>query len=204
MDLNDLLQGPLKNVILGQLSQKIGIEDTSKTESALESSVGLIMNALAKNVSKPEGAQSLIGALTRDHDGSILDHVGEFLGGNYQAPNESMTNGVGILKHLLGGKQEEAAQTIAKDSGLDAGKIMQMMATLAPLVMGYLGKANSQQQNNPAGLIDLIMNSTKNVNAQKKDTSIFTKILDKDGDGSIMDDLAGMGIKSLLNRFLKK
>lgn len=206
MNLEDLLQGPLKNVVLGQLSDQLGLEDKNQASTALDSTLQVLLNGVAKNVAKPDGASSFLNALNRDHDGSLLDNITGYLGGQFQPENASTTNGAGILKHLLGDKQEAAAQTIGQQSGLDAGQIMKMMAAVAPILMGVLGKAN--QQSSPStgggGLIDMVLNTTKKVNQQSNQGSILTQFLDKDGDGSIMDDVAGMGFKAILGRLFKR
>ena len=89
---------------------------------------------------------------------------------------------------------------------MDAGQIMKMMAMVAPILMGVLGKANQNTQNAPSGggLIDMLLNSTKKINSQSNQGGLLSQILDKDGDGSIMDDVAGMGFKSILGRLFRR
>lgn len=208
MNLEDLLQGPLRNQVLGQLSQQLNVDNQQQASTALDSTLQVLLNAVSKNVSKPDGASSLINALNKDHDGSILDNVSDFLGGQFQPQNASTTNGIGILKHLLGDKQDDAAKTIGQQSGMDAGQIMKMMAAVAPILMGVLGKANQQSSSGPVsgggGLIDMVLSTTKKVNQQSNQGSILTQFLDKDGDGSIMDDVAGMGFKAIVGRLFKR
>ncbi len=211
MNLEDLLQGPLRNIVLEQVSGQLGIEDKSQASTALDTTMNVLLNAVAKNAAQPEGASSLVNALNKDHDGSIIDHISEYFGGQFQPQSASTTNGVGILKHLLGDKQETAASTIGKETGLDAAQIMKLMATVAPILMGMLGKANQQaaaptQQSGGlgGGLIDMILNTTKNSNQQSGQGGLLTSMLDKDGDGSIMDDVAGMGVNAILGRLFKK
>ncbi|MBK8370840.1 MAG: DUF937 domain-containing protein [Saprospiraceae bacterium] len=205
MNIEDLLQGPLKNVILDNITSQLGVNDTNKASSALDTTINVLMNAMAKNASSPDGAGSLVNAVTRDHDGSILDNITDYFSGQFQPQNPSAINGKGILDHLLGGKQETAASTIGKETGMDAGQIMKMMAMVAPILMGVLGKANQNTQNAPSGggLIDMLLNSTKKINSQSNQGGLLSQILDKDGDGSIMDDVAGMGFKSILGRLFK-
>ncbi|MBK9044858.1 MAG: DUF937 domain-containing protein [Saprospiraceae bacterium] len=206
MNIEDLLQGPLKNVILDNITSQLGVNDTNKASSALDTTINVLMNAMAKNASSPDGAGSLVNAVTRDHDGSILDNITDYFSGQFQPQNPSAINGKGILDHLLGGKQETAASTIGKETGMDAGQIMKMMAMVAPILMGVLGKANQNTQNAPSGggLIDMLLNSTKKINSQSNQGGLLSQILDKDGDGSIMDDVAGMGFKALLGRLFKR
>lgn len=203
MDITDLLQGPLKDIIIGQVGKQLGIEDTDKANTAVDGIFATLLNAVAKNASNPDGQTELKTALERDHDGSILDNLGGFLSGAVQPSNPKTTNGAGILKHILGDKTEVAAESISKESGIDTSKILQLMMTLAPIVLGYLGKANASQQTQPqqgGGLMDIIMGATKKVNQQPTNQSFLEKMFDKDGDGSIMDDIASMGLKSIFGK----
>jgi len=204
MDISDLLQGPMKDVIIGQVGKQLGIEDTDKANTAVDGIFATLLNAVAKNASSAEGQTQLQTALEKDHDGSILDNLGGFLSGVVQPSNPKTANGAGILKHILGDKTEVAAENISKESGIDTSKIMQLMMTLAPIVLGYLGKANATQQAQPqqsgGGLMDIIMGATKTVNQQPTNQSFLEKMLDKDGDGSIMDDIASMGFKSIFGK----
>jgi hypothetical protein len=204
MNISDLLQGPMGDILISQVSKQLGVNNQDQTKTAVSGTVITLLNALTQNASKPGGADALLSALNRDHDGSILNDLGGFLSGNKNIQNPSTLNGAGILKHVLGGKQQTAVETISKQSGLDSGKVAQLMITLAPVILGMLGKAKAQTGNNQSGLLDFLKSSTQTVNKQNPNASIFTKMLDKDGDGSIMDDLAGMGMKALFNRFIGK
>jgi len=210
MDINDLLQGPLKDIIINQVGSQLGLGDQNQANSAVDGVFGTLLNAISKNASTPEGAGGLMAALDRDHDGSILNDLGGFLSGAVTPSNPNTANGAGILKHILGDNQTEAAENIAKESGIDTGKVLKMMVTLAPVVLGMLGKFKSQaqpevQQTQQAqqgggGLLDFIQGATKTVNQQPTNQSIFSKLLDKDGDGSMIDDIAEMGVKSIFGK----
>lgn len=206
MDFTQLLQGPLKEVILSQTTSQLNIDNKQQANSALDSIIATLMNAVSNNASSPAGATSLMNALDRDHDGSIFNDLAGFLSGASTPSNPNTTNGRGILDHLLGDKKESAVEDISKSTGIDSSKIMQMMISLAPIVLGMLGKAKAEPkvQESEGGLLDYIKGATKTANEQPQSTNIFTKFLDKDGDGSIIDDVANMGMKSIFNRFLGK
>ncbi|MBK9151950.1 MAG: DUF937 domain-containing protein [Saprospiraceae bacterium] len=202
MNITDLLQGPMGDIVIGQISNQLGIDNKDQAKTAVNGTVITLLNALTQNASRPEGANALLNALDRDHDGSILNDLAGFLSGKAQPQNPSTVNGAGILNHILGGKQQTAVDTISKQSGLDTAQVAKLMMTLAPIVLGLLGKAKAQTGNSQSGLLDFLKSSTQTVNKQNPNASIFTKMLDKDGDGSVMDDLAGMGMKALFNKFL--
>lgn len=203
MDLMNLLQGHMSDNILDFLGNQIGAQDKDQTETATAGIVSTLIGALAKNASTPEGAESLNNALERDHDGSILDNITGFLSGNNQPQNEKALDGSGILWHLLGDKQNTAAEMISKNSGLDSGKVMSLMSMLAPIVMGVLGKTKQQSGLDIGGLMGLLSNTRQNQESQNPMMSLVARFLDSDGDGSMMDDVANMGM-NMLSGFFRK
>ncbi|MCB0593760.1 MAG: DUF937 domain-containing protein [Lewinellaceae bacterium] len=203
-NLMDLLQGSLTSGMVDQLSQQLGGADKQKTAAAASGIVTTLMGALAKNASTTEGAQSLNKALERDHDGSILDDVMGMLTGNAQVNNDRMLNGSGILNHVLGNKQSGAVDMISKLSGLDSSKTGSLMTMLAPVIMGALGKAKQQQGLDMAGIASLLSGTVSAQQQQNPTMNLVTSFLDADGDGSIVDDVANMGMKILGGFFGRK
>lgn len=207
-NLMDLVQGQLSEGLIQQLSQQIGGEDTEKTAAATQGILSTLMGALARNAGTPEGAQALNNALERDHDGSVLDNITNLIGGFGQrevAPEQSRTlNGNGILEHILGNRQGGVIEMISKMSGLDSDKTGNLMTTLAPIVMGMLGKQKRQENLDADGLSSLL-NGMLNQQRQSDNPAmnLVTRFLDADGDGSIMDDVANIGMKFLGNLFRK-
>ncbi len=200
----DILQGSLSSGMIDQLSQQLGGADKQKTAAAASGAVTTLMGALARNASSTEGAQALNNALERDHDGSILEDVMGMLSGNAQVSNDRMLNGSGILNHVLGNKQPGAVDMISKLSGLDSSKTGTLMTMLAPVIMGALGKAKREQGLDVAGIASLLSGT---VSAQKQNNptmNLVTSFLDADGDGSIVDDVANMGMKILGGLFKRK
>ncbi len=201
MDLIDLLQSQLSGNVLDQLSNQIGGQK-EETEVATSGIISMLTAALAKNAASPGGASALANALDSDHDGSILDNIGDLLGGNLT--NNRAANGAGILKHILGGNQGNAIEAISKMSGLSGDKTGNLMTMLAPIVLGMLGKQKKQNNMDQSGLSDMLSRSVKSTNNQRKELGLLGKLLDRDGDGSVMDDIADMGMKTLGNLFRKK
>ena len=203
-NLTDLLQGTLTEGMIDQLSQQLGGADKQQTAAAASGIVSTLMGALAKNASTEEGATALNNALERDHDGSILDDVMGLLGGQSQPGNTSMLNGAGILNHVLGNKQGGAIDMISKLSGLDSGKTGNLMAMLAPVLMGALGKTKRDQGLDISGLASLLSGEVSQHQQSNPTMNLVTSFLDSDGDGSIVDDVASMGMKILGNFFGRK
>lgn len=202
-NLMDLLQGELGDSLLGHLSNAAGTQDRNQTSVAAKGAMNILMNALTKNASAPGGLSALSSALDRDHDGSILDDVVGMMAGQRQPQNTSMLNGAGILKHVLGGRQNNAIDMIAQMSGLNQNSSAQILTQLAPLVMGMIGKQKKQNNYDEQALGQFLNQSRDTYRQQNNDSSIIEKLLDRDGDGNVMDDIAQIGLKNL-GRFFGK
>jgi hypothetical protein len=207
MNLTDLLQGQLSEDMLSQLSQQLGGAEKEKTAAAATGIMNVLVGGLAKNASKPEGAQSLNNALERDNHDSLLENIMGMLGGNQAAvSNQRAANGAGIINHILGDRQSGAVDMISKMSGLDQGQTGNLMTMLAPMLMGALGQQKKQNNLGADGIAGLL---TQVVSQQKQSSGnptmdLAMRFLDSDGDGSVMDDVANIGMKFLGNFFKKR
>jgi hypothetical protein len=181
---------------VGQLSRAIGADEGATTR-ALTGALPMLVGGIAGNTSRSDGAQSLAGALDRDHDGSVLDDVAGFLQGG--APS----SGAGILGHVFGGRKPAVEQSLSRSSGLNGSQVTQLLAMVAPLVMGYLGREKRQQGFDAGGLASMLGGARDDMERQQPGAmGALAGLLDADGDGSVMDDVADLG-SSLLGGFLK-
>jgi len=152
------------------------------------------MKAVERNASTPEGAQSLMGALSNKHDGSILDNLGGLFGDGVD--NEVSNDGAKILGHVLGNRQQDVEKIIGEKSGLDSGSVANILKVAAPIIMGVLGKqakqANVQSKSDLGGLLGNLLGGASNSGSVTKEQTFLEKVLDSDGDGSVIDDVADM------------
>ncbi len=186
--LEDLLGQKQGTQAVEQISQSLGANPT-ETNSAIQMALPMILGALAKNAQQPNGAEQLSNTLEKNHDGGILDNLGGFLGNNQQAN----ADGLGILGHIFGNKQGAVAQQVSQNSGLDIGQVAQLMITLAPIVMGFLGKKKAEQNLDAGGLQNMLGEQQQQMQSSGNPTmDMISGYLDRDGDGSSMDDLASM------------
>lgn len=181
----DSLMPLLDGANVQQISRQLGVGE-AQAGTAITAALPLLVGALQRETASPAGLDSLAGALDRDHDGSVLDDIGGFLGSGGSA-----AAGAGILGHLLGGRQGNVAASLGKSTGLQSGQILQLLTMLAPLVMGALGKAKRQGPSGAGGLADILGGATRQVDQQAPDLmSSLGRMLDTDGDGSAIDDVA--------------
>ncbi|QQS47524.1 MAG: DUF937 domain-containing protein [Acidobacteriota bacterium] len=185
MNLTDLLQGALSGNTVSQISQTIGADEDA-TSTAIQSALPMILGGLARNSQSDEGAASLFGAIDNDHDGSVLDDLAGFIG------NYGQASGAGILGHVFGGQQPAIEQTVSQTSGLDMSKVGPLLTILAPIVMGALGKTQRQEGLGAGDLAGLLGGSTQQMASGSPVVDLLSQVLDRDRDGSAVDDVIGM------------
>ena len=179
------------------LAEAIGA-DRSATQKATRAALPLLLGALQRNASSPDGAAALDGALERDHDGSVLDSLGDLI------RDPSMTSGAGILKHAFGGKQQAIEQGVGQSSGLSPAQVSRLLATLAPMVLGVLGKARKEKALDAGGLADLLTGERRAIESSTPDlASLAGLLIDSDGDGIDLGDITKIG-GGLLGGLFKK
>ncbi|MEM8509728.1 MAG: DUF937 domain-containing protein [Bacteroidota bacterium] len=190
----DLINSPTGQQIISGVAGQTG-QSEGKTADVLGMALPLLMGAMKRNASTPDGAQGLYNALSSKHNGGILDNLGGLFSGGVD--QSVMDDGAGILGHILGGKQPQVENALSQKSGLDAGSISQILKVAAPILLGFLGKQTQQQNVSNAdglsGLLGGLMGGGSTANQQQ---SLIETFLDSDGDGSVLDDLAGMVLNS--------
>lgn len=190
-DVLSMLQAQLGDHAVDSISRQIGA-DHQQTSQAVASALPVLLQAMSRNASSPSGAASLEQALTRDHDGSLLDNLDGFIGNFQQGP------GAGILRHVLGSKRGGVEAMLGQMNGLDQQKSSQLLEILAPIVMGTLGRQKRQGGLNAADLMGMLRQTTaRQQQAHPKSTNLVNQLLDRDGDGSYTDDLTQMGMNVL-------
>jgi hypothetical protein len=186
MSLLETLQQRLGGQAVDEISRKIGA-DPGTTGNAIDAALPLLLTALARNATAGGQAQSIDTAVSQDHDGSVLDDVPGFLNRAESGP------GQGILRHVLGGRQETVQNGLGQATGLDPQKTGQLLAMLAPLVMGALGRAK-RERGLDSGSLSSLLNGEQDRLKQTAPGMMgaLGQFLDRDNDGSIMDDVGGM------------
>jgi hypothetical protein len=192
MDLMDMFKQQMTGAVVNQLTEKIGLGSQDQAQSAAQNAFSTLLGAVAKNAATEQGAQQLNQALEKDHDGSILDNLTSFLSsGPTQNVSERTTNGSGILGHLLGDKQQGIVQGLSQVNNMSPEATQNLLSTVAPMVMGVLGKAKSSQGFDVNGLMSLLGQQQPAQQAPGQLGGLLS-MLDRDGDGGIMDDIGGM------------
>lgn len=198
----DLASDFLTQDRVGSMSETIGASP-EQTKSAIGALLPTLIAGLARNASKPGGKEALNSALEKDHDGTILDHLGSLFSGQPQeAPiSQRATEGGSILDHILGSRKARVEEGVSRSSGLSGGQTMRLMMMLAPLVMGILGRRKKEESLSSGGLGDLLARDTEQVEANTGNSSFVGRIFDQDGDGDFdMMDVMKFGAGRLFGR----
>jgi hypothetical protein len=115
-----------------------------------------------------------------------------------------MSDGLGILGHVLGGAQQRAAGGVGRAGGIDAGSAMQLMAMLAPIVMAALGRNAQRGGLDAQGLAGMLGGGMQQLGGgARAGRDPVTALLDADGDGDVdaADLMArGAGLLGMLGK----
>ena len=184
----DLLNSDIGKSLINGVSGHTG-QSKSKTSNSLTMAMPVLMQAMKRNANSSEGASGIMSALQK-HDGSILDNLGSlFSGGNINSVSD---DGGKILGHVLGNRQGNIQNALSQKSGIDPGSVGQILKVAAPILMGVLGKQQRQNNVNSSSGIQGLLGGLIGNNAPDQNQSFLESMLDADGDGSVIDDVAGM------------
>lgn len=182
--ISQLITQQVAGAAANQMAQRLGISE-STAQTAVQLAVPLIVSALARNAAQPQGAQDLHEAVTRDHDGSILDNLTSYLG------NPQAANGSGILGHILGGQRPAVESNLAQATGLDQNSAGSLLEMVAPLVMGAVGREQQQNGLDAQGLSQFLGGQQQQVQTANPGLmGTLNSMLDANRDGSVADDLS--------------
>lgn len=193
-----LLQQVMTPDNINMLSGMLGA-DPKTTQNAVGTAVPALLAALGKEAATPQGASALNNALAKDHDGSILDDIA-----GYIAAGGDLTDGNKILGHLLGSNQQNVANGLGSVSGLGGQGMNALLAGLAPLVLGAIGKDKKEEGLDAGGLSQLLTSSSAAAKQESGVMETLNDLFDQNNDGSAIDDLLNMGSGLLGGLFGKK
>lgn len=179
--ISDFLNSESAKQMINNISKESGVSKKG-TKSVVDLAAPVLLGMLQKNASTSDGASSIKRALQK-HDGSILDNLSGLLG------SDILNDGKDILGHILGGKQNSLEKSISNKTGVSVGNVSKILAMIAPIVMGYLGK---QSKNSSGGGLEELIGSLTKGSSSLGYGGVLTSLLDQDGDGKLgLDDIVG-------------
>lgn len=185
MDLLNMILSSGNGGAVEQLGKNFGL-DSGQATSAISNLLPALGRGLAANTSKPGGLESLMKALSSGGHARYFDDL-ETLG-----DEETVRDGNGILGHILGSKEvsRQVAGAASQKTGIGPDILKKILPVVAAMTMGALSKQGAASNLRAAGTAP---------GAQDGLMKMLGRFIDRDRDGSVMDDLWGMASK-----FLKK
>ena len=196
--ITDGLMGHLQGTSLSQLGSQLGITP-QQAQGAVAAALPLLIGALGRNASAPQGAQALLGALERDHYGrDPATALGSALGGGPDLEGQK------IVSHIFGPRQDLAAQGLGAATGLTADRSKVLLRWLAPVAMAYLAKrlhdkraggATAPAAPTPTDLTKTLGEEQSRIQKQGgPGGKLLEAVLDRNHDGKVdFSDLLAMG-----------
>jgi hypothetical protein len=185
MDLTDILNNALSSDTIEQISRQLGVDEAT-TAGAIQAALPMLLGGLANSSASQSGATSLLTALDRDHDGSVLDDLSGFLGDYLSG------RGAGILSHIFGAQEGAVERGVSNASGLDLGKVGPLLLMLAPIVLGALGRARREHGMDASELPKALGAAAQQTGGNQGLLGALNSMFDMNRDGSAVDDIAGM------------
>lgn len=183
MNILDAIIDAQGGAALRQAGAHVGLAPEQAT-AALSALLPALAAGAQRNIQAEGGLASLLSALSSGKHGRYIDNPSAL--GNLAA----VTDGNGILGHLLGSKDvsRAVAASAAAQTGLSADVLKRLLPIAATLMMGALSKQSGRATSaaaGPAGPGGGI-------------AGLLGPLLDRNRDGSIVDD-----VTSMIGRFIK-
>jgi len=155
INLMDMVKTAISSGVADQIGSAVGL-DKSKTGSAIEAAIPVLLGGLVKKASSPSGLSELGDIFKQqDKEPSVLDNLGGLLSGG--ANSKLLGMGASLLPMLLGSSQSSIVSVLMKLLGLGDKSVIGLLGSLAPIVMGVVGKqAKSAGGFDPSVLTNLL------------------------------------------------
>lgn len=167
----DEFMGTLGPTVAKQLASNLGIKQNVATQ-IIPQVIPMILGGLKRQKDEQGGAPRVDHILNKYGSADVLSNIGGLF--SQKAEDENADPRLG---GLLGDSGVQATNMIAEKFGLNANTAMKLIPMLAPVVLGAL---------------------TQKRDAQGVGSTGIASLLDQDGDGSILDDMAGFLMQGLL------
>jgi hypothetical protein len=185
----------------GQMANALGDQfglSSGQTQAALGALLPALAGALNQNARQPGGLDALMGALAGGRHGRYIEDPRSL------GDPATTTDGNGILGHLFGNREvsREVAARASTQTGIGADILKQMLPVVAAMVMG--GLARQSPGGGMGGMGGLGQAPSAGVGARPGAggglLDMLTPMLDRNRDGSAIDDLLGMAASFLTKR----
>jgi len=179
LNITDLLFDKSNSNAVSEFATNFDVND-SQAKDAISSLAKSLSLGLGANTQNEGGMGGLFDALNTGKHSRYIDDPSQL------GRKETTEEGNDILGHVFGNKDvsRHVTKRASKETGLSGTLLKKMLPVVASMVMAALGKK-------------MIGGGGK---SRQESTGFLTKILDKDNDGSMVDDVLGMAFKAFISR----
>lgn len=147
--------------VADQIGSAVGL-DRSKTNSAIDAAIPVLLSGMMKKASTPSGASELSNMFKKqDAEPSILDNLGSLVSGGTSSKLLSM--GASLLPWFLGSSQSSIVSVLMKLFGIGDKGALGLLGSLAPIVMGVVGKQAKTAGGFDPGVLTNLLGSQSNL-----------------------------------------
>ena len=173
--------------LVKQLADSNGVDPDAALNILAKLVPGLTQQMKA-NTAEPKGLESLMKALQAGNHQRYLEEETEAF------TPQAVQDGNAILGHLLGSKDRSRAlaAAAAAETGVGDSIIKKMLPQIAAMVMG----AMSTQTRSSGGALDNLLGMLGG-GQQQQAMGMLASFLDRDNDGSVIDDVMGMAARMM-------
>jgi hypothetical protein len=177
MNILETIGGAQNGVAVNQLANQFGLQP-AQAQAAIAALVPALAAGFQNNMSTEGGLSGLAAAVSSGRHEAYLDNPQAL------ANPATVADGNGILGHVFGDKEvsRQVATAASRKTGIDPSILKKMLPVVAAMVMAGLAR---QARARTGGVVT--------PGAVKGGLSaILGPMLDKNHDGSMVDDVAGM------------
>jgi OmpA-OmpF porin, OOP family len=131
-------------------------ESEAATREAMQSGVASVFVGLTNMVSTSEGASTLGNLIRKPAFGKLLNNVSSPFSGGSET-SSLMDSGYNLLRGIFGDRTRSVANLLAGFSGISSSSSGRLMAMLAPLSIGVLGKHAADRGLNAAEVANALV-----------------------------------------------
>ena len=137
-------------------------EPESSTHRALQGAVPAMLGGLVNVSSTQEGASSLAGMIRDGGFAAALENPAALFSGGSMTSG-MMSVGQSLIGKIFGNRASSVTEAVASSSGVKSSSVSSLMALLAPLTLGVVGKIAGSQGLNAAGISNLLQGQKRDI-----------------------------------------
>lgn len=144
MDLNSILSVLAAGNNANEIGKQFNV-DSSKVTQVITSALPTLIGAMQKNAANESGANALSQAMN--------SHLGDT---SVNLSSGGLTDGSKILGHILGSNSSSVFSALAKQTGTNSNQVSGILSSIAPMLLGLLGKGQKSTNTASSGLGGLL------------------------------------------------